>query len=51
MLAGTSGGVPGWPGTREVPARISLDSAEKVPLMCLPGAGSLSPGKMLQYEL
>src|SRR6266571_4454883 len=28
MLAGTRGGVAGWPGARSVPAWISRDSAE-----------------------
>ena len=51
MLAGTSGGAAGSPALRSVPAWISLDSAEKVPLMRLPGACFVSLRKMLQYKL
>ena len=40
MLVGTSGGVAGWAGILAVPAWISLASAEKVPLIRRPGAGS-----------
>ncbi len=51
MLAGTSGGVAGWAAVRSVPAWISLDSAEKGPLMRLAGPGTATSGKMLQYKL
>jgi hypothetical protein len=62
MLAGTSGGVAGWAAMRAVPAWISLDSAEKLPLMGTPATRTrrrggrplvlgFGSGKMLQYKL
>jgi hypothetical protein len=43
--------VAGWPRTREVPAWISLDSAEKVSLMRLADPCSATCEGMLQYKL
>jgi hypothetical protein len=43
-VVGTRGGAADWAGAREVPAWISLASAEKVSLMRLSPAGSMDPG-------